>query len=80
MTIRIELNTETEALLVTEARAQGLPVETIAERLLEEALSRSSLSRSRLTVEEFHRMLDAMADGSERLPDLRTESFSRESF
>jgi hypothetical protein len=36
--------------------------------------------RSRMTVEEFHRMLAAIAEGSEKLPDLPTESFSRESF
>jgi hypothetical protein len=33
-----------------------------------------------MSVEEFHRMLDAMAEGSERLPDFPTESFSRETF
>jgi hypothetical protein len=38
------------------------------------------LSRGQMSVEEFHRMLDAMAKGSERLPDLPTESFSRASF
>jgi hypothetical protein len=80
MTIRVELNAETEARLVAEARAQGLPVETIAERLLKEALAGSSLSRGRLSAEEFHRMLGAMAEGSEKLPDLPTQSFSRESF
>lgn len=80
MTIRVELNPETEARLVAEAQAQGLPVETVAERLLKQALTTYVLSRGRLNVEEFHQMLDAMADGSERLPDLPTESFSRESF
>ena len=33
-----------------------------------------------MSVDEFHRMLAAIAEGSERLPDLPTESFSRESF
>jgi hypothetical protein len=80
MTIRVELNPETEARLAAEARAQGLPLEKVAERLLKEALTRHSLSRGRMSVEEFHRLLDAMAEGSEKLPDLPTESFSRESF
>jgi hypothetical protein len=80
MTIRVELNSETEARLIAEARAQGLPVETIAEQLLNEALTGSSSSGGRLSVEEFHRMLDAMSKGAEKLPDLPTESFSRESF
>jgi hypothetical protein len=80
MTIRVELNPETEARLKAEARAKGLPVETVAEQLLNDALAGHSLSQGRMSVEEFHRMLEAMAEGSEKLPDLPTESFSRESF
>ena len=80
MTIRVELNPESEARLMAEARAQGVPLEKAAERLLREALSGRSLSHGRMTVEEFHRLLDAMAEGSERLPDLPTASFSRKSF
>jgi hypothetical protein len=80
MTIRVELNPETEARLKAEARAKGLPLEKVAEQLLKEALTGRALSRGQMSVEEFHRMLDAMAEGSERLPDLPTESFSRESF
>jgi hypothetical protein len=80
MTIRVELNPETEARLHAEARAKGLTLERVAEELLEEALAGRSLSRGRLSVEEFHRMLGTMAEGSEKLPDLPTESFSRESF
>lgn len=52
----------------------------LAEQLLKEALSGRSSSRGQMSVEEFHRMLDAMAEGSERLPDLLTQSFSRGSF
>ncbi len=80
MTIRVELSPETEARLKAEARAKGLPLEKVAEQLLREALTGPSLSRGQLSVEEFHRMLDAMAEGSESLPVLPTESFSRESF
>lgn len=80
MTIRVELNPENEARLKAEARAKGLPLEKLAEELLKEALSQRPLSRGQMSIEEFHRMLEAMAEGSERLPDLPTESFSRESF
>jgi hypothetical protein len=80
MTIRVELNPETEERLKAEARAKGLPLEKAAEELLKEALNGRWLSRGQMSVEEFHRMLDAMAEGFERLPDLPTESFSRESF
>lgn len=80
MTIRVELNAETEARLIAEARAKGLPLEKVAEQLLNEALNGLPLFRRRMSIEEFHSMLDAMAEGSERLPDVPTASFSRESF
>jgi hypothetical protein len=80
MTIRLELSAETEARLKEEARAKGLPLEKVAEQLLKEVLAGRSLPENRMSLEEFHRMLAAMAEGSEKLPDLPTESFSRESF
>jgi hypothetical protein len=80
MTIRVELNPETEARLVAEARSQGVPLEKLAERLLKQALIANSVPHAALTVDEFHHMLEAMAEGSEKLPNLPTESFSRESF
>jgi hypothetical protein len=80
MTIRVELNPETEARLRAEARAKGLPLEKVAEQLLHQALTERASLQGQMSVEEFHRMLDAMAEGSERLPDLPTETFSRESF
>jgi hypothetical protein len=80
MTVRVELNPEMEARLVAEARSQGVPLEKLAERLLNEALTPSVLPHGELTIDEFHHMLEGMAMGSERLPNLPTESFSRESF
>jgi hypothetical protein len=80
MTIKVKRNSESEARLAAEARPRGLPPEKVAEQLLKEALARHSLSPGRMGIEEFHRMLDAMADGSEKLPEVRTESLSRESF
>jgi hypothetical protein len=80
MTIRVELNPETEERLKAEARSMGLPLEKVAEQLLTEALSERPAPQGRMSAEEFHRMLEAMAEGSEKLPDLPTESFSRESF
>jgi hypothetical protein len=80
VTIKVDLSPETEARLVAQARAQGLPLEKVAERLLKDALTDIPLSHGRLSVEEFHLMLSAISEGSEKLPDLRTESFSRESF
>jgi hypothetical protein len=80
MTIRVDLNPETEARLIAQARAKGLPLEKVAELLLNDALNGRSPSQGRLRVEEFHRMLSAMAEGSEKLPDLPTKIFSRASF
>ncbi len=80
MTIRVELNPETEARLIAAARAKGLPLEKAAEELLVEALAVGTLAPGQMSVEEFRRMLEAMAEGPERLPDLPTESFSRASF
>jgi hypothetical protein len=69
-----------EARLVAEAHSRGVPLEKLAERLLKEALTVSSLLHGVLTVEEFHHMLEGMAAGSEKPPNLSTESFSHESF
>jgi hypothetical protein len=80
MTIRVELSPEIEARLVAAARSQGLPLEKVAERLLKKALAELPSSRGLVSVEGFHRMLAAMAEGSEELPELLIESFSRESF
>jgi hypothetical protein len=80
MTIRVELNPETEARLAAKARAQGLPLERAAAQILEEAMASRFIPSSNLTLGDFHTMLTLMAEGSERLPNLPTESFTRESF
>jgi hypothetical protein len=80
MTIKVDLNPETEARLAAEAHAQGLPVERVAERILNDALANRSFTRGAMNVEQFHEMLEAMAQGSDQLPGLPTSSFSRESF
>jgi hypothetical protein len=80
VTIEVKLTPELEARLVAEAEAQGLPLERVAELVLEEALVGRSGPQGNLSVEEFHSMLSALAEGSERLPELSTETFSRESF
>jgi len=80
MTIRVELSPEIEARLKAEARAKGLPLAKLAEELLQEALRVHPQLPGRMSVNEFHRMLDTLAEGSEGLPDLPTESFTRERF
>jgi hypothetical protein len=80
MTIHVELDAEAAARLLAEANAQGLSLEKIAGRLLQEALATRAVPKGSLTVGEFHEMLQALRAGSENLPDLPTESFARESF
>lgn len=80
MTIKVELNPEIEARLAVEARAQDISLEKCAERFLEEALAGRSAPPGILTLDEFHKMLNALAEGSGELPNLRTESFTRASF
>jgi hypothetical protein len=80
MTIQVELNPEIEAKLVAEARAQGISLAKVAERLLQEALASRSALEGTLSVSDFHAMLNSLASGSEALPSLPTESFTRESF
>jgi hypothetical protein len=55
-------------------------LETYASNLLQEVLFSPGRRRAKLTKERFHAMLRALADGSERLPNLPTNSFTRESF
>jgi hypothetical protein len=80
MTIQVELNPEAQARLSAVAQAQGIPPERVAQQLLHEALASHSAAQGTLSVEEFRRMLEALAAGSEKLPQLATESFTRQSF
>lgn len=80
MTIQVELKPEFEAQLAAEARVRGIPLEKVAQRLLQEALASHTVPQGNLTLEGFHAMLNALSVGSERLPNLPTESFTRESF
>jgi hypothetical protein len=80
MTIRIELSPEIEAQLVAGAHAHGLALEEYAESLLRDGIASHAGSQGKLSVEELHAMLDAIAEGSENLPKLPTTAFTRESF
>jgi len=80
MTIRVEIDPETEAQLASRARAQGVPVERAAARILEDAVASRVGTPLNLNVDDFHTMLANMAEGSEQLPSLPTERFTRDSF
>jgi hypothetical protein len=80
MIIQVELDSETQARLVAKARAEDMPPERVAARILEEAMASPFTAWPSLTTSDFRAMLASMAEGSERLPNLPTESFTRESF
>jgi hypothetical protein len=80
MAIQVELNPEMEARLVAGAQERGISVEKYAETLLKDAVALHSQPTGRLSLEKLHAMLDAIAEGSEKLPGLPTSAFTRESF
>lgn len=80
MTIKIELNPEIAAQLVAGARTRGVPVEEYAESLLRDAIALHVEANGLLSIEELRAMLNAIAEGSDKLPKLPTSAFSRESF
>jgi hypothetical protein len=80
VTIQIDLSPDTEARLAAEAHAHGVAVEAYAGSLLQQALASTAPGTGELTVEKFRAMLDALARDSENLPNLPTESFTRDSF
>ena len=80
MTIQIELNPEIVERLAAEAAAHGIAIEEYAERLLREAIATRAEPRGQISVAELHTMLNAIAEGSEKLPKVPTSAFTRESF
>jgi hypothetical protein len=80
MSIQVELSPEAEARLAAEAQAHGIAPEKYAGSILQEALASAARGSGKLTVEELHVMLRQIAEGSEKLPNLPTSAFTRESF
>lgn len=80
MVIQVELSPEAGARLTAEAQAHGIAPEKYAGSLLQDALASPIRGSGKLTVEELHTMLRQIAEGSDRLPNLPTSAFTRESF
>jgi hypothetical protein len=55
-------------------------VEQYAEALLRDAVMVHSEPTGRLSIEQLHAMLGAIAEGSSKLPNLPKSAFTRESF
>ena len=79
MTIAVEIKPEVQAVLATQAAARGMDVSAYAAALLEEAAKSPQSEPKSLSIEEFERTLDHMAQFSHKIPILPDEAFSRES-
>jgi hypothetical protein len=76
VTISIQLEPQIELSLLARARAQGMTLGAYVQSLVEGAAAeRQSPSMSD---EEFEAALDELADGSENLPILPPEAYTRE--
>jgi hypothetical protein len=80
MTIQLELNPEFVERLTAEAKARGVGLEEYAASLLREAMTHDSEPSGTLSIGELHAMLQAIAEGSDKLPKMPTSAFTRESF
>ena len=76
MQIRVTVPDE----LAAEAQARGISVEAYVQSLVEEASRKSLHPHQPRTREQIEAFFEAMAEGSQKLPLLPTESFTRESF
>ena len=77
MRITVELTPEVEARLWARACAQGVSLAAYVQTVIEQiaALESSEVG----SLEEFEAGMDALAEGSEQLPVLPPEAYSRES-
>jgi hypothetical protein len=66
--------------LAAQAEARGLSVEAYVQMLVDEAGRKSLPPHPPRTREQIEAFFEAMAEGSQKLPLLPTESFTRESF
>jgi Arc/MetJ-type ribon-helix-helix transcriptional regulator len=81
--MNIRLNSHSEQILKEELESGRFhSPEEVIERALESLHSRAqdvTHERTRPSLEEFRHFLDALAEGSEKIPALPTTAFSRES-
>ncbi len=79
MTLQLELSPELEARLNREAAARGMQLEQYAYELLSQSLPRTQPGSGILTPESLEELTQALTAGSENLPRLPNETFTRES-
>jgi hypothetical protein len=79
MTFLLELDPETEALYAAEAARRGVDPAAVVREVVQKHRPEPPVEFNPMTVDEFHKMLDELAVGAEKLPNLPTSAFSRES-
>jgi hypothetical protein len=80
MTIQVEISPEAEARLTAAAGARGIPVETYAGTLLQEALAPFRGGAGMLTLENVDAFSKKLSEGSENMPVLSLEANERASY
>ncbi len=75
MTLTVQLTPQTEASLLAQARAQGVPLDVYVQSVVEETALPSAPA---ISDEEFEAALDELAEGSENLPILPPEAYTRQ--
>jgi hypothetical protein len=78
VTLTIELDPELQATYNAEAQRRGVDPGVVALEVLRAHRPAPPPTQKKLTVEEFHKMLDELAVGSENLPHLPDSALTRE--
>ncbi len=79
MAITLNLQREVEASLAAQAQALGLQLNSYVQTLLEQQAGMERAEQT-LNLEQFEAELDALAQGSDKLPYLPPAVLTRESF
>jgi hypothetical protein len=78
MTIKIQVEPEVEASLLARARARGMTLDAYVRSLIEGAAAAAEPASSPMSLAEFDAALGELAEGSENLPVLPPEAYTRE--
>ena len=76
MSVQIEVQNDTAARLAIQAKAKDVTVDAWLRSMLDE-IEKKGDSENELSLKEFERDMDLLAEGSEHLPPLPPEANSR---